>query len=123
MTATSGLPECLFNTGYSNYVAYVNQVSKYYDDSISWSFTSEVEEDEVSEGEIVDLTVENTLSYVQGMKLIHNDGSGSKSMVTFLEVDFVGGMQQKWRAEKAVGKLSEGHQGDWPVAVKLPSLT
>ena len=39
-TATSGLPECIVNTGYSNFVSYATKLSKYYDDSLSWAFTS-----------------------------------------------------------------------------------
>ena len=34
-TAGSGLPECLFNTGYSRFQTYTSLVGKYYDDSTS----------------------------------------------------------------------------------------
>ena len=34
-TADSGLPKCLFNTGYSKLASYVTNVERYYDDSIS----------------------------------------------------------------------------------------
>ena len=101
--ATSGLPECLFNTGYSNYVSYVSKVSNYYDDSMSWSFASEVEEGTVSEGGVVDLTVERTISHIEGITLIYNDRSKSKSLVTYIDVDFVVGMQQKCRIRKSDG--------------------
>ena len=102
-TATSGLPECLFNTGYSNFVSYATKLSKHYDDSLSWAFTSETNLIEVSEGDLLDISVEETITFLEGMKLILNDGSGVKSVVKFIGVEFSGGTRQKCRVLNSDG--------------------
>ena len=102
-TAISGLPECLFNTGYSNFVSYATKLSKHYDDSLSWAFTSETNVIEVSEGDLLDISVEKTIAFLEGMKLILNNGNGIKSVVKFIGVEFPGGTRQKCRVLNSDG--------------------
>ena len=88
-TAISSLPECLFNTGYLNFVSYATKVSNYYDDSLSWAFASETNVIEVSEGDLLDISIEETIAFLEGMKLILNDGSSIKLFVKFIGVEFL----------------------------------
>ena len=99
-TATSGLPECLFNTGYSKFNAYSTSIRNHYDDSISWAFVNKVHIIEDYEGDQVETKVEDSLAFLKGMKLIFNDGSGDKELIAFESIDFVDGMQQKCRIRK-----------------------
>jgi hypothetical protein len=39
-TASSGLPECLFSSGYSKLDVFSTMMSKVYDDTINWAFAS-----------------------------------------------------------------------------------
>ncbi len=43
----------------------------------------------------VPLTLTNLVTFLQGMKLIYNNGSGTKDIVTFLSSDFVEDMRLK----------------------------
>jgi hypothetical protein len=101
-TAGSGLPECLFNTGFSKFQTYTTKVSRHYDDTVSWAFTSK-NKSNLSEGEAINLDVKDAISFLKGMKLLFNDGSGNKALVTFLAVDFVGGMHAKCKVSKEDG--------------------
>ena len=74
-TAGSGLPECLFNTGYSRFQTYTSRVGKYYDNSTSWAFTSSIEPSQVSEGDTVTYKSERNVGDWEGLTLILNDGS------------------------------------------------
>ncbi len=47
MTALSGLPECLFNSGYSQLQAFSTTISKFYDDKICWALASKEKVDEL----------------------------------------------------------------------------
>ena len=102
-TANSGLPECLFNTGYSRLKTYTSQVTRHYNDSVSWAFTSESKEKSYVEGDKIDLCPEDTVSFLKGMKLLYNDGSGTKELVTFLAVDFIDDMQLKCQIQRSDG--------------------
>jgi hypothetical protein len=109
-THDSGLPECLFSSGYSRLETYSSLISSYYNDGINWAFSSKTKDkaiiesnDEVGsvliDGDNVTLdipaTVENMSSFLQGMKLRYNDGNGTRDVVCFLGVDFIDGMQLK----------------------------
>jgi hypothetical protein len=39
-THASGLPECLFSSGYSHLETYFTMLTLYYDDTINWAFSS-----------------------------------------------------------------------------------
>ena len=93
-TASSGLPECLFNTGFSRLGTYATRIARFYDDSISWAFTSK-SKDKLEEGEAIDMKARNVISFLKGMTLILNDGDGTKKVVVFDGVDFIDGMQVK----------------------------
>jgi hypothetical protein len=40
-------------------------------------------------------TIENMISFLQGMKLCYNDGNGTRDVVCFLGINFIDGMQLK----------------------------
>ena len=61
---------------------------------------------EYSEGDLVDLSSEETISFLDGMKLILNDGSGSKSLVTFVGVESEDGTQRKCKVLKDDGTIT-----------------
>ena len=61
-TADSGLPKCLFNTGYSKLVPYVTNVERYYNDSISWAFASSMKKKDILESDSTKLSVEQSVS-------------------------------------------------------------
>ncbi len=116
-TASSGLPECLFSSGYSKLDVFSTMMSKVYDDTINWAFASKdklrdlaqvanghsiIDED----GGIVqwnsdDMTLNaplmltNLISFFTGMYLRYNDGKGTRDVVKFLGADFVDDMQIK----------------------------
>ena len=75
--ASLGLLECLFNTGYSKIVSYATKLSRHYNDSLSWAFTSETNVTEVSKGDSLDISVEKKMAFIEGVKLILNDESGN----------------------------------------------
>ena len=58
------------------------------------------------EGDQVEPKVEDSLAFLKGMKLIFNDGSGDKELITFESIDFVDGMQQKCRIRKEDGSIT-----------------
>ena len=68
-TATSGLPECLFNTGYSKFNAYSTLVRNHYNNSIPWAFVNKVHIIEDFEGEQVETKVKDFLSFLKGKGL------------------------------------------------------
>ena len=105
-TASSGLPECLFNTGYSNFVAYTTSLSIHYNDTLTCTKASKPNVIEYSEGDLVDLSSDETISFLDGMKLILNDGSGSKSLVTFVGVESEDGTQRKCKVLKDDGTIT-----------------
>ena len=66
-TASSNLPECIFNTGYLNFVLYAINISSRYDDLISWVFIFETNVTEVSQGDLLDMCIEETMSFLEEM--------------------------------------------------------
>jgi hypothetical protein len=117
-THSSGLPECLFNSSYSQLKSFATFLMPYYDDTVNWAYTaiskdrelaqlnngkSIVSEDGsalvyISDDEIslyVQVTLTNLVSFFQGMHLRYNDGHGTRVIVTFLGADFINGMQLK----------------------------
>jgi hypothetical protein len=101
-THDSGLPECLFGSGYSRLETYSTWISSYYNDGISWAFSSKTKDKVIAESDdedgvatIDENTVANMNSFLQGMKLRYNDGNGTRDVVQFIGVDFVDGMQLK----------------------------
>ena len=109
-THASGLPECLFSSGYSRLETYSTMLASYYDDTINWAFSSKMKNKDFATsdegGAIVyvtddtvtldiPMTVENMSSFFRNMKLKYNNGNGTCNIVTFLGVDFVDGMQLK----------------------------
>ena len=87
----------------SKLVPYITNVEHYYDDSLSWAFASSSKKKDMLESDSTELSIEQTVSFLKGMSLIYNDGLGSKRHVTFIGIDFVNGMQQKWKVQKSDG--------------------
>jgi hypothetical protein len=117
-TASSGLPKCLFNSGYSKLEVFSTIVTKHYNDTINWAFVSKdklndalddvdkngdlipiTQDDAIiyaSDNEVLidlPLTITNLTSFFDGMKLHYNNGSGTRDVVTFNGADFVDNMQ------------------------------
>ena len=116
-TASSGLLECLFSSGYSKLDVFSTMMSKVYDDTVSWVFASKekllnlakiddgslivnddggivyAHDDGITLG--VPLTLTNLISFFIGMHLCYNDGKGMQDIVKFLGADFVDDMQIK----------------------------
>ena len=64
----------------------MTNVQPYYDDQIHWAFTSaQTEASNQIEGSTIDISTEESLAFIDGMELVLNDGSNSKSLVTFKE--------------------------------------
>jgi hypothetical protein len=98
-TASSGLPECLFSSGYSKLDVFSTMMSKVYDDTINWAFTSKEKLLDLAQidggSSIVDdnggivyaydngitldvpLTLTNLILFFTGMHLRYNDGRGT----------------------------------------------
>ena len=109
MTALSGLPECLFNSGYSQLQVFSTIISKFYDIKICLALASKEEVDElanlddngggiltIGEDEVtldIPLMLTNLVSFFKDMKLKYNDGQGTCDIVTFLGADFGKNMQ------------------------------
>ena len=94
-THASGLPECLFNSGYSRLEMYSTLMLSYYNDGINWAFLSTTKNKVIakSDDEIgiaifdgntvtlnIPLTVQNMSSFLQGMKLRYNYGNGTRDI-------------------------------------------
>ena len=116
-TASSGLPECLFSSGYSKLNVFSTMMSRVYDDMINWAFASkdklrdlaQIDEDSSIVGDNggivyadndgipldVPMTLTNLTSFFNGMHLRYNDGKGTRDIVKFLGADFVDDMQLK----------------------------
>ena len=116
-TASSGLPECLFSSGYSKFDVFFTMVSKVYDDTINWAFASKDKLHDLAHvhggSSIVDddggivyingdditvdvpLTLTNLILFFTGMHLHYNDGKGTRDVVKFIGADFVDDMQIK----------------------------
>ena len=88
-TSRSGLPECLFNTGYSRLHSYASKVAAAYDDTVHWSFLSE------NTTTLRSSSDKAGVGLIHGMKLLYNNGNGMKDVVTFLGNDYVDGMQRR----------------------------
>jgi hypothetical protein len=110
MTALSGIPECLFNSGYSQLEAFSTTISHFYVDKICWALASKEKVDElamlndggaivtIGENEIymdTPLTLTNLVSFFKDMHLNYNNGRGTQDIVTFFKADFVEDMQIK----------------------------
>jgi hypothetical protein len=112
ITASSGLPECLFNSGYSRLEAFSTILSSFYDDKIRWALASKEKVDElanldnkdginiltIGDNEVtleMPVTLTNLVSFFKDMKLKYNDGQGTRDIVTFLGADFGEAMQLK----------------------------
>jgi hypothetical protein len=109
-THESGLPECLFDSGYSCLEAFTATLAPYYNDCINWEYTSKVKNKHLaasddgqnivhlSNNEIsidVPATVENMSTFFKGLKLRYNDGHGTCDIIIFIGVDFIDDMQLK----------------------------
>ena len=110
-TASSGLPECLFSSGYSKLDAFSMMMSKEYDDTVNWALASKDKLHDLAQidggSKIVDndggiayaddngitlndpQTLMNLILFFTGMYLCYNDGKGTRDVVTFLDADFV----------------------------------
>ena len=91
-TADSGLSVCLFSSGYSRLSTLTMHLSKYYNDTVHWAFSSKVKDTKLasnddgdvivtvdSEGGIsfeIPASVNDAISFMRGMKLCYNDGNG-----------------------------------------------
>ena len=107
-THSSGLPECLFCSGYSKLQAFSTTIASVYDDTISWAFASQdkfhnlAQLDDGSPIVHVDdngSTLMNSVSFLNGMCLRYNDGNGTRDIVTFVGADFVDDMQIKCKVK------------------------
>ena len=112
ITASSGLPECLFNSGYSRLEVFSPILSSFYDDRIRWDLASKEKVDELANLDDKDrdniltigdnlitldmpVTLTNLVSFFKDMKLKYNDGQGTRDIVTFRGADFDEAMQIK----------------------------
>jgi hypothetical protein len=84
-TADSGLPECLFNSGYTQLLAFTSHLAQFYNDRIHWAFASKVEDTALAfddNGDVIvtvdseggvsfafSATVDSVVSFMRGMKL------------------------------------------------------
>ena len=123
-THSSGLPECLFSSGYPQLLSFSIFLMPYYDDKVNWAYTAISKDKElaqsddakaiisdngsaivyVSDNEIsleVPVTLTNLVSFFQGMGLRYNDGQGTRDIVTFLGADFIEDMQLKCKIQKS----------------------
>jgi hypothetical protein len=124
MTHSSGLPECLFSSGYSQLKSFTTFFMPYYDDTVHWAYTAISKDKElaqsndgksivsndgstlvyISKDEVsldIPITLTNLVSFFQGMRLCYNDGQGTRDIVTFLGADFVDDMQLKCKIRKS----------------------
>jgi hypothetical protein len=106
-THSSGLPECLFSSGYSHLNVFITFLIQHYNDTINWAFTTKVKDLELAasdegaglatvpgNGDVsldVPVKLTNLVSFFQGMKLRYNGGLGTQNIVTFLGADFCRG--------------------------------
>jgi hypothetical protein len=93
MTASSGLPKCHFNPGYSRLEAFSTMISHFYDNKICWVLASKEKVDElamlddnggamvtIGENEIsmdIPLMLTNLVSFFKDMRFKYNDGRGT----------------------------------------------
>ncbi len=84
-TAESGLPVCLFSSGYSRLSASTSHLSKYYNNTVHWAFSLKVKDMELAssdDGDIIVMldskggisfdmlvSIDNVISFIKGMKL------------------------------------------------------
>jgi hypothetical protein len=96
-THSSGLPECLFNSGYSCLNTSTPFLIQHYDNSINWAFCSALKNNDLAasndgagvaiiqgNGDMtlkVPMTLENTVAFLQNMKLRYNNGLGTQDIV------------------------------------------
>ncbi len=108
-TADLGLPECLFNSGYTQISVFTLHLAWFYNDRIHWVFASKVKDTDLASddngGVIVTVdseggvsfallaTVDNAVFFMRGMKLWYNDGNGTCDIVTFLDIDYIDDIQ------------------------------
>ena len=102
-TAGSGLPECLFNTGFSRFETYVSQVRRYYDDTVSWAFSSSATSLHDSTPACASTEVDPTFPI--GSRLLYNGGDGDKDNVIFLGTDFGPNMQHLCKIKCSDGSI------------------
>ncbi len=88
-TADSGLPVCLFSSGYSRLSAFTSHLSKSYNNTVHWAFSSKVKDMELASSDDDDIVVmldsdvgisfdmpvsiDNFISFMKGMKLWYNN--------------------------------------------------
>jgi hypothetical protein len=85
-------------------------LASYYDDAVNWAFSSKTKDRNIADskdGDVIvpidgdtitlniPLTVQNMSLFLQGMKLRFNNENGTQDVVTFVRVDFIGGIQLK----------------------------
>jgi hypothetical protein len=96
-THSSGLPECLFSSGYSQLQSFTTFLMPYYDATVHWAYTANSKDKELAQlddGKAVvsedgsallyisanknsldvPMTLTNRVSFFQGMRLCYNDG-------------------------------------------------
>ncbi len=115
-THSSGLPACLFSSGYSQLQSFTTFLMPYYNDTVNWAYKAISKDKElaqlddgkaivsedgsalvyISDNEIslyVPVTLTNLVSFFQGMCLHYNDGQGAQDIVTFLGAEFLDNVQ------------------------------
>jgi hypothetical protein len=120
-TALSGLPECLFSSGYLKFEAFSTMIANVYDDAISKTFAlkgkihplAQLDDGDfiVNDGGPivyaddngimmdVSLALTNLISFFDGISLQYNDGIGTRDVMTFIGADFVDDMQMKCKVK------------------------
>jgi hypothetical protein len=103
-THASGLPKCLFSSGYSCLETCTTMLASYYDDAVNWAFSTKAKDKDFAnseEGNMIvhvsytevtidaPVTVENMTLFFRNIKLRYNDGNGTRDIVTFLGVDSI----------------------------------
>ncbi len=119
-TALSGLPECIFSSGYLKLEAFSMTISNIYN-AISWAFAfkdklhalaqlNDGDSNVNNGGSIVyaddngimmdvPLMLTNLISFFDGIRHWYNDGSGTGDVVTFIGADFFDDMQIKFKCK------------------------
>jgi CO dehydrogenase/acetyl-CoA synthase epsilon subunit len=99
--------------------AFTTHLSKYYNDTVHWAFSSKVKDKELASNENDDVivmldsegglsfdmpaSVENVISFMKGMKLRYDDGNGIRDIDIFLGIDYVDDMQMVCHIQQSDG--------------------
>jgi hypothetical protein len=89
-TASSGLPECLFNSGYSKLNLFSTTVAKYYNNTTNWAFVSkgklnEALDDVDNNGDPIPITQDDTIIYADDNEVLKNTPVTLTNLISFFD--------------------------------------